>query len=317
MKAMPKVGLGLWKLPSDRCADVVHEAIRIGYRHLDSACDYGNEVQVGEGIRRALAEGLCRREDLWVTSKLWNTYHAPEHVRPAMERSLNDLGLEYLDLYMVHFPIALAFVPFEQRYPPEWIHDPAFPERGMKLDDTPLHVTWSAMEKLVDEGLARTIGVCNYASALMHDLMRYARIKPRALQIEIHPYLNQARMLKLCRAYDIDVVAYSPLGSLSYIELDMAGDMPSLLEHDVINAIAESVQRTPAQVILRWNVQRGCAVLPKTSRPERLVENLAVFDFELDAAHMRQIDALNRNHRFGDVGHFTEHAFNTFHPIFD
>ncbi|MDT8437496.1 MAG: aldo/keto reductase [Wenzhouxiangellaceae bacterium] len=317
MNSIPRVGFGLWKVAPDECADQVYAAIQAGYRHLDSACDYGNEAEAGQGIRRALDEGLCRREELWVTSKLWNTYHRPEHVRPALERTLSDLALDSLDLYMIHFPIALAYVPFEQRYPPEWIHDPAYPEQGMKLDDTPLHETWAAMEELVDAGLVKHLGVCNYNSALMHDLMRYARIKPLALQIELHPYLAQERMLRLCKQYGIDVVAYSPLGSLSYVELDMDGNMPSLIEHDVITAIAKRVGRTPAQVILRWNVQRGCAVLPKTSRPERLVENLALFDFELDEADMQAIGKLDRHHRFGDVGHFTEHAFNTFHPIFD
>src|SRR5581483_11171050 len=117
---LPLVGLGLWKVAKPDAAGLVREAVRIGYRHLDSACDYGNEAEVGEGLRAALDAGLCRREDLWVTSKLWNTYHARQHVRPAVERSLRDLGLDYLDLYLVHFPIAQAFVPFEERYPPGW-----------------------------------------------------------------------------------------------------------------------------------------------------------------------------------------------------
>src|SRR5687768_12354776 len=122
---MPVVGLGLWKVPKPDAAGLVREAVRVGYRHLDCACDYGNEAEVGEGIRSALSAGLCRREDLWVTSKLWNTYHAPGHVRPAVERTLRDLGLDYLDLYLVHFPIALEYVPFEERYPPGWVRDPA------------------------------------------------------------------------------------------------------------------------------------------------------------------------------------------------
>ena len=158
---MPKVGFGLWKIPQDICADAVYEAIKAGYRHLDSACDYGNEVQVGQGIKRAIDEGLCTREDLWITSKLWNTYHAKEHVQQAIERSLSDLQLEYLDLYLIHFPIAQPFVAFDDRYPPEWITDPSAENPKMELAPVPLFETWQAMEALVEKGLTKEIGVCN------------------------------------------------------------------------------------------------------------------------------------------------------------
>jgi D-xylose reductase len=131
---LPAVGLGLWKIPNEACEQVVYDAIKVGYRCLDSACDYGNEKEVGRGIKKALDEGAVKREQLWVTSKLWNTYHRKEHVRAACLRSLSDLGLEYLDLYLVHFPIALKFVPFEERYPPEW----NFTEKpGMIEDNVP------------------------------------------------------------------------------------------------------------------------------------------------------------------------------------
>src|SRR5438445_507043 len=141
---MPAVGLGFWKVPRPGAAALVRQAIRTGYRHLDCACDYGNEAEVGAGIREAAGE--CRREELWVTSKLWNTYHARRHVRPAVERSLRDLGLDYLDLYLIHFPIAQEFVPFEARYPPEWLYDPAAPEPRMRFAKVPLSETWAAME---------------------------------------------------------------------------------------------------------------------------------------------------------------------------
>src|SRR6478752_5189252 len=130
---LPAVGLGLWKVAKSAAAGLVREAIRTGYRHFDCACDYGNEAEVGTGVRSALAAGECRRDELWVTSKLWNTYHAREHVRPALERSLRDLGLDYLDLYLIHFPIAQEFVPFERRYPPEWFFDPAEAQPRMKF----------------------------------------------------------------------------------------------------------------------------------------------------------------------------------------
>ena len=314
---MPVIGLGLWKIDRDQVADAVVEAIRAGYRHLDSACDYGNEKQVGEGIRRAMEEGLCTREELWVTSKLWNTYHHPDHVIMAMDQTLEDLGLDYLDLYLVHFPIALEFVPFETRYPPEWVHDPDDDLPMMKPAAVPLQDTWRAMETLVDSGLTRHIGVCNYGVSLMRDLINYARIAPAVLQIESHPYLTQEKLIRFCAEQDVAVTAFSPLGALSYLELGMAEQAESVLQKPDVIAIADRLGKTPAQVVLRWGVQRGTSIIPKTSKPERLVENAALFDFELTAADMAAISALNRNQRFNDPGVFTELAFNTFVPIYE
>jgi len=216
---MPLIGLGLWKINKETVADTVVEAIRAGYRHLDSACDYGNEKEVGEGIKRALDEGLCTREELWITSKLWNTYHHPDHVIMAMDQSLNDLGLEYLDLYLIHFPIALEYIPFETRYPPEWVFDPSDDTPMMKPAKVPLSDTWGAMETLVDSGLARHIGVCNYGVSLMRDLLNYARIPPAVLQVESHPFLTQDKLMRFCAEEDIAVTAFSPLAALSYLEL--------------------------------------------------------------------------------------------------
>ncbi|MFK7992731.1 MAG: aldo/keto reductase [Granulosicoccus sp.] len=314
---MPVIGLGLWKIDKAQVADVVVAAIRAGYRHLDSACDYGNEKEVGQGIRRALDEGLCTREELWVTSKLWNTYHRKEHVVMAMDQTLHDLGLDYLDLYLVHFPIALEFVPFETRYPPEWLFDPDDELPMMKPAAVPLQETWQAMETLVDSGMAQHIGVCNYNISLMRDLLNYARIAPAVLQVESHPYLTQEKLMRFCREQDVAVTAFSPLGALSYLELEMADASESVLVQADVVAIAERLGKTPAQVILRWGVQRGNAIIPKTSRVERLIENAALFDFELSAEDMRKIDALNRDQRFNDPGVFAEKAFNTFFPIYE
>ena len=315
--SMPAVGLGLWKVDRSDTAAVVRDAIEVGYRHLDCACDYGNEIEVGAGIRNALGDGLCTRDDLWVTSKLWNTYHRAEHVRPACEKSLQDLGLDYLDLYLIHFPIATRYVPIEERYPPEWIADPNAPEPRMEVDTVPLAETWGAMEKLVKAGLVREIGVCNYTSGLLIDLMAYASIKPAMLQIEAHPFLTQEKLLRLAGDFDIAVTAFSPLGALSYVSLDMATDADTVLTAPLVVAAAERLGRTPAQVVLRWGVQRGTAIIPKTIRIERLRENLALFDFELSPDEMQAITALNQNRRFNDPGVFCELAFNKFYPIYD
>jgi D-xylose reductase len=314
---LPAVGFGLWKLAKADTATMVCKAIEVGYRHLDSAADYGNEAEAGEGIARAINMGLCARQDLWVTSKLWNTFHRPEHVRAACEKSLADLGLDYLDLYLVHFPIALKYVPISERYPPEWLFDPQADTPAMEIDPVPLADTWRAMEELVRAGLVRNIGVCNYNSALLHDLMAYAVIKPAMLQIEAHPYLTQERLLRLAASCNIAVTAFSPLGAGSYLELAMASAQESVLSQPAILDIAKRVHRSPAQVVLRWGVQRGTAVIPKTSRVERLAENLRVFDFELGSDDMAVISALNQNRRFNDPGAFCEQAFGKFYPIYD
>ena len=315
--AMPVVGLGLWKIDKPAAPDIVQRAIRAGYRHLDSACDYGNEADVGVGIRAALDAGACRRDDLWVTSKLWNTYHAHAHVRPAVERSLRDLGLDYLDLYLIHFPIALEFVPFSERYPPGWLHDPGDPSLGMRPARVPLAETWGAMEELVRAGLVRQIGVCNYNCALLRDLLSYATIRPAVLQVELHPFLSQEKLLRFCLAEGIAVTGFSPLGASSYVSLGMAGADESVLDQAPVRDAARQHGKTPAQVVLRWGVQRGTAIVPKTSNPGRLVENLAIFDFALSDDEMRAISALDRNRRFNDPGVFCEAAFHTFFPIYE
>ncbi|MFT6432694.1 MAG: D-xylose reductase [Candidatus Azotimanducaceae bacterium] len=317
MKEIPQVGFGLWKIAQNDCADVVYQAIKIGYRHLDSASDYGNEKAVGVGIKRALDDGLCQRSDLWVTSKLWNTYHAKAHVSLALERTLSDLQLEYLDLYLIHFPISLQFVPFDTRYPPEWVFDPEAESPMMKTSKVPLNETWGAMEEMRSQGLTKQIGVCNYTSGLLHDLMSYAKHKPDVLQIESHPYLTQERLIRLAQNYGLAVTAFSPLGASSYFELDMAQEGESVLDTSVVKEIADRLGKTSAQVVLRWGVQRGTSIVPKSTRVERMKENLNIFDFELSTEDMLSISALNQNRRFNDPGHFCEDAFNTFYPIYD
>jgi D-xylose reductase len=315
--SMPAVGLGTWKIPNELAADVVCEAMRIGYRHLDCACDYGNEVEVGAGLARAFAEGLCGREETWITSKLWNTYHDPRHVRLACERSLRDLQLDVLDLYLVHFPIALDFVPFDRRYPPGWFHDPAAERPVMKPVRIPIAETWGAMEGLVRAGLVRRIGVSNFGTSLLRDLLAYAAIRPTVLQVELHPFLTQDKLLRFCREESIAVTAFSPLGAPSYFSLGMAQPEESILDIPDVRDMAQRHGRTAAQVLLRWGIQRGTAVIPKSSNPTRLKENLAIFDFRLTDGEMKAISALNRNRRFNDPGDFCEKAFNTFFPIYE
>ena len=315
--ALPQVGFGFWKVDNDHAANIARTAIEVGYRHLDCACDYGNEVEVGRGISQAIDDGFCDREDLWITSKLWNTYHAAEHVGPACQKSLDDLDLEYLDLYLIHFPLASKYVPFEKNYPPGWFTDLKAEHPRVEEAHVPIRETWEAMEELVERGLVKHIGVCNFGTSLLRDLLSYAKIRPTVLQVETHPYLTQPKLLRYCQQEVIAYTAFSPLGAQSYFSLNMAEKFEAVLTNPVVTEIADEIGRTPAQVVLRWGVQRGTAVIPKTSNRERMVENISLFDFKLSDEQMHSIDTLNQNRRFNDPGHFGEAAFNTFLPIYE
>lgn len=316
-RQLPSVGLGIWKIDRDRTAEVVQTAVDVGYRHFDCACDYGNEAQAGEGLQRVLATGQIARDDLWITSKLWNTYHRPEHVRTALERTLRDLQLDELDLYLIHFPIAQKFVPFETRYPPGWFFDPDAPQPAMEFDRVPIQDTWQAMEQLQHDGLVREIGVSNFATSQLRDMLNWATVAPSVLQVELHPYLTQENLLRFCQDAGIAVTGFSPLGALSYFSLNMATPEESVIDQPVVRNIATEHGKSAAQVVLRWAVQRGTSIVPKTTSRQRLAENLDIFDFELSEAQMSEISSLNQNRRFNDPGDFCESAFNTFCPIYD
>ena len=289
---MPTVGLGLWKIPNEKAADVTYSAIEAGYRLLDSACDYGNEKESGEGIRRAIDAGIVKREELFVVSKLWNTFHRPENVKIGLQKTLADMGLEYLDLYLIHFPCPMKFVPIETRYPPD----------SSEFDEEVTYQqTWEAMESLVDEGLVKHIGFSNVGKTLIEQVFSYAKVKPSVIQNEMHPYLSQEELLKASKGAGLVPMAYSPFGSLSYVELGDATAEESVLELSAVKDIAIKHSKTPGQIVLRWGVQRGTTVIPKTSKKERLAENLAIFDFVLSEEEMAAISSLNKDKRYCDA----------------
>jgi len=294
---MPIVGFGLWKVTKSTCADTVYNAIKAGYRLFDGACDYGNEKEAGDGICRALSEGLVKREDLFITSKLWNTFHAKEHVKALAEIQLASWGLDYFDLFLVHFPIALKYVDPTERYPPEWFGADG---KSVYLQDTPMQETWTAMEGLVDLGIVRNIGISNCQGSLLLDILRYARIKPQVLQVELHPYLTQEGLVALAKQLGIAITAYSSLGPQGYYELSMDRGAPSLLTVDTVTSIAMQHNKSPAQVLLRWATQRGTAVIPKSNIEQQYVENLEIQSFTLKPEEMKAISALNCNLRMND-----------------
>ncbi|KAJ6144254.1 hypothetical protein N7470_008149 [Penicillium chermesinum] len=295
---MPLVGFGLWKVKNDTCADQIYNAIKAGYRCFDGACDYGNEVEAGQGVARAIKDGLVKREELFIVSKLWNSFHEGDKVEPICRKQLADWGVDYFDLYIVHFPVALKYVDPSVRYPPGWTSA----DDKIELANAPIHETWAAMESLVDKKLARSIGVSNFSSQLLMDLLRYARVRPATLQIEHHPYLTQTRLVEYAQKQGIAVTAYSSFGPLSFLELELkhARDTPPLFEHPVIKGLAEKYSRTPAQVLLRWATQRNIAVIPKSNDPTRLAQNLQVTDFDLEKSELEAISALDKGLRFND-----------------
>ena len=305
--SIPSIGLGCWKVPKASAQKSVYTALCQGYRHIDAACDYGNEQQVGQGIRQALDEGICTRAELFVTSKLWCTNHSPEHVLPALQRSLSDLGLSYLDLYLIHFPIPLRYVDPATRYPPEWLHDPAAASPRMEFARVPLAATWAAMLACQDAGLVRSVGVCNFSVALLRDLINSSPRAPEVLQVELHPFLQQPALLRYCASEGIHVTGFSPLGAGSYVEIGAAAPSDSCLLHPTVMAIAARTAATPAQVVLAWAVRSGRSVVPKSNSEARCAENLAALAIpEFTAEEKAALAVLDKGRRFNDPGVFCE-----------
>merc|ERR1712183_98457 len=218
--------------------------------------------------------------------------------------SLIDLGLEYLDLYLIHFPISLKYVPIETRYPPEWVHDPNATNPKMELETVPITETWGAMEELVAAGIVKNIGVANFRAALLMELLKTAKIGPQVNQFEVHPFLIEEQLIDYCQRVGVAVTGFSPLGAGSYVSIGMAGDAETVLKSKVVVDIAASVSKSPAQVVLRWAIQRGISVIPKSTNPERLRENLDLFSFELSEGDMTRISGLHRGRRYNDPGVF-------------
>ncbi|MCY8266699.1 aldo/keto reductase [Bacillus haynesii] len=257
--AMPWFGLGVFKVEEGpELVQAVKTAIKHGYRSIDTAAIYGNEEGVGQGIREGLKEAGISREDLFVTSKVWNDDLGYDETIAAYEASLEKLGLDYLDLYLIHWPV-------EGRY----------------------NAAWKALETLYEQGRVKAIGVSNFHIHHLEDLLKDAAVKPAINQVEYHPRLTQKELQTFCSSHGIQLQAWSPL---------MQGQ---LLSHPLLKDIADKYGKTPAQVILRWDLQNGVITIPKSTKAERIAQNADIFDFELTIEEMKQIDGLNENTRVG------------------
>lgn len=292
---MPLVGFGVWRVEGKDIKDLVINAIKIGYRHFDCAADYKNETEVGEALAGAFQSGLVKREDLFITTKLWNSDHG--HVFEACKDSLKKLQLDYLDLYLVHFPVATEHTGVGTT-------DSALDEDGVLEIDTTisLETTWRAMEDLVSKGLVRSIGISNYDIFLTRDCLAYSKVKPAVNQIETHPYFQRDSLVKFCLKHGVSITAHTPLGGAA-ANTEWFGSV-SCLDDPVLKGLAAKYKRTVAQIVLRWGIQRNTVVIPKTSNLKRLEENFQVFDFELTKEDMDQIKSLDRKHRTNTPGKF-------------
>jgi len=298
---IPIFGLGTWKSQPGQVTQAVQDAIDLGYRHIDCAFIYGNEKEVGAAIQDKLTEGKVKREDLFFTSKLWNTFHRPDLVEGALRQTLKNLGLEYLDLYLMHWP--LAYKEEAELFP---VND-----QGKIMFSTVDYVdTWRAMENLVTGGLVKSIGLSNFNKCQIERILEIATVRPVNNQIECHPYLNQKRLIEFCRSKDITITAYSPLGSPD--RPWAKPEEPLLLEDPKLKEVASKYGKTTAQVVLRYQVQRGVITIPKSVTKSRIEENFKIFDFELTPEDMAYLDTFDCKGRFCPMTAGFDHPFHPF-----
>jgi alcohol dehydrogenase (NADP+) len=285
---MPMLGLGTWKSAPGEVYDAVKTALQAGYRHVDCAPIYGNEAEVGRALQESFDDGVVDRDDVWVTSKLWNDSHAPEDVRPALEATLDDLNLDVLDLYLIHWPVAHK----------KGVEMPQSPDELLSLDERPIRETWAAMQELVDAGLVRHIGVSNFSVPKLRSLIDAADHPPEMNQIELHPYLQQSEMLDFCDEAGVHLTAYSPLGSSDRPEAMKIENEPSLMSDPTVHDIADRYDASPAQVLISWALHRGTVVIPKSVTPAHIKDNLAAAELALTDADMDALAELDRGFRY-------------------
>lgn len=292
---MPILGLGTWKSPQDKAGQAVEYALtEADYDHIDCAAIYRNEKEIGEAFSRVFGGRKRKREDVFITSKLWDVAHASEDVLLACKKTLSDLQLDYLDLYLMHWGIAE-----KKEQQGDFLHGQGTVNEDGKLctEKVSVRETWEAMQALVKVGLVRSIGVANFTGAMVVDLVSYAKIVPAVNQIELHPYNQQARLIEFLKNQGIVVTAYSPLGTPENAKRH--GDV-MLMDDPVLKEIAEKYNKSAAQILIRWAIERHTIVIPKSITPERIKSNANIFDFQLSVDDMEKIKVLEKRMRFVD-----------------
>ena len=295
---IPKIGLGTWKMNDEKVYQVVLKAIKLGYRYIDCAWEYENEVGVGKAIKEAIDQNIVKREDLFIVTKLWNTYHRPDLVESNIKDSLKKLNLTYVDLYLIHWP--LAFKPGDDPYPRINGH--------IQYDKVPLCETWKAMEELVKKNLTKYIGVSNFPSILLHDLIQSANIKPVVNQIESHLYLQQNDLINWCQKNNIIIQAYSPLGgNYDYGSSVKDKKFEHPLKNEKITELAKKKNCSNSDIIFAWHKQRGnnYCIVSKSENDERLKRALDIMEgnveINLTEEEMDLLSKEDRNLRLNDA----------------
>lgn len=302
---LPTVGLGTYRSKPGEVEEAVKTAIDVGYRHFDCAWFYGNEKEVGSAIREKICQGVVKREDLFITSKLWNNFHARDAVIPKLKESLAAFRLDYLDLYLIHWPFA-----FKEDAPLWPIEDPK-----SAYSDIDYLETWQGMEEAQKLGLTKAIGVSNFNAEQVDRVLMNGTIKPVCNQVECNPNINQKKLIKFCKERDIVVVGFCPLGRSEY-----AGNPgfpePTIFDPKVAE-IGKKYNKTPAQVVLNYLVgSLGIVVVPKSVTESRIAENFAIFDFELDAGDVAYLDSCHKNQRVCPLPAFQDHKHYSFNTEF-
>ena len=303
---MPAIGLGTWKSGKGEVGQAVKIALNNGYRHIDCAATYGNEAEIGEALTEVFQKDKVKREEVWITSKLWNDSHEKEHVIPALKQTLKDLQLDYLDLYLIHWPVAFK-------------HGVSFPSKDedyLSLEEVPIIETWNELIKAKEQGLVKHIGVSNFSAKKLNDLMAKTTENPEMNQVELHPFLPQPDLLQFCRENNIHCTAYSPLGSGDRSAQMKAENEPSLMEEPAIKEIAEKHDASPAQVLIKWAVARGTAVIPKSTTEKHIISNLESENLPLDEEDMKKIAGIEREFRYV-TGEFFVTPGNPYENIYD
>ncbi|KAJ6645319.1 Aldo-keto reductase family 1 member B10 [Pseudolycoriella hygida] len=293
---MPIIGLGTWNSPPGEVTQAVCDAIDAGYRSIDCAHVYENEHEIGDALSAKIKEGVVTRKEMFITSKLWNTFHRPDLVRGALETTLKNLQISYLDLYLIHWPFALKeggdLLPQDEQGNPLYSY-------ADFVD------TWKEMEKAVDDGLTKSIGISNFNKQQTQKILSHCRIPPAVQQIECHPYLTQRKLSEFCKSKGITVTAYSPLGSPK--RPWVTADDVVLLEDPKIIALTTKYKKNAAQILIRYQIQRGHVVIPKSVTKSRIISNFDVFDFSLTDDDVAVLDSFDCNGRICPLTTYKSH----------